>query len=275
MNSISTSDGMRLAFDDVGEGPPVILTHGWVVGGEMWEAVAARLAAGHRAVSVDRRGCGRSDRPSHGFDLDTLADDLRAFLDALDVREATLVAHSVGGAEAVRMLARHGAGRIARLVLVGTTTPGPPQEAQPNADTLDELVGGMLHDQPAYVRAGVPGFFGDTDAVSPELADWAVGLTLRASLAASIGIMSTGASTDTSADVAACPVPTLLLHGDADASAPLELTGRPTAEALPEARLELYAGAAHGLPLTHPERIAADIRSFVIPANAAALAGGR
>ena len=264
MNSITTSDGIRLAFDDVGAGPPVVLTHGWVVGGELLELVAARLAAaGLRAISVDRRGCGHSDRPGAGFDLDTLADDLAELLEGLDLRDATLVAHSVGGAEAVRMLARHGAARTARLVLVASTTPGPPPDLAPDAAALDELVGGMLDDRPGYVRAGVPGFFGDVDAISPDLVEWGVGLALRASLTASIGVMTAGATTDVAADVAACPVPALVLHGDGDATAPIDLTARPTAQALPDGRLEVYPGAAHGLPLTHPARVAEDILSFV------------
>lgn len=263
MNTITTRNGIQIAFDDVGEGPPVVLTHGWGVGREMWEYAAARVAgAGMRAISVDRRGCGLSDRPSHGFDFDTLADDLAAVFEALDLQDATLVAHSLGGAEAVRALSRHGADRVGRLVLVATTTPGPPAGAQPDEAALEELVGGLRVDRPAYVRAGVPRFFGDPEAVSPEMADWAVGLTLRASPQASIGLMEAMATTDTSADVSACPVPALVLHGDSDASAPLELTGRPTAELLPDARLVVYEGAAHGLPLTHAERIAFDVLQF-------------
>lgn len=265
MNTITTRNAVQLAFDDTGApGRCVVLTHGWVLGGEMWELVAARLMQAEcRAISVDRRGCGRSDRPSRGFDLDTLADDLASFLEALDLHDVTLVAHSMAGSEAVRMLARHGAGRISRLVLVATTTPGPPPEARPDAAALDQLVGGMRHDRPAYVRAGVPGFFGDEGAISRDLADWGVGLALRASLVASVEIMATGATTDVSSDVANCPVPTLVLHGDADASAPLQLTGRRTAEALPDGRLMVYEGAAHGLPLTHPDRIAADVLAFM------------
>lgn len=263
MNSIDTPNGIRIAFDDIGEGPPVVLTHGWVVGREMWEYAAARIAAaGMRAISVDRRGCGGSDRPGDGYDFDTLADDLAAVIEALDLRDATLVAHSLAGGEAVRMLARHGADRVGRLVLVATSTPGTPAAAQPDEAALEEIVGGLRVDRPAYVRAGVPGFFGGSDTVSAEMADWAVGLVLRASAQASIGLMEAMITTDTSADVAACPVPALVIHGDADASAPLELTARPTAELVPDARLEVYEGGPHGLPLTHAERIAADVVEF-------------
>jgi len=263
MNEITTPNRVRIAFDDIGDGPPVVLTHGWVVGREMWEYTAACLAAaGMRAISIDRRGCGLSDRPSQGFDFDTLADDLAAVIEALDLQDATLVAHSVGGGEAVRMLSRHGAGRVGRLVLVATTTPGAPAEAQPDEAALEELLGGLRVDRPAYVRAGVPGFFGGPEVVSAEMADWAVGLTLRASYQASIKLLEAMATTDTSEDVSSCPVPALVLHGDSDASAPLELTGRPTADMLPRGRLEIYNGAPHGLPLTHAEQVAADVLEF-------------
>ncbi len=263
MNELTTPDGIRLGFDAVGSGPPVVFTHGWVVGREMWEPVAARVArAGACAISVDRRGCGRSDRPASGFDLDTLADDLAAVLQALDLRDVTLVAHSVGGAEAVRMLARHGAERVGRLVLVASTTPGPPAGQAPDEAAVADALAGLELDRPAWVRAGVPGFFGGPDVVSRELADWAVGLVLRASLQASVGVMEAGMTTDVSADVAALGVPALVLHGDADQSAPLDLTGRPTAARAPGARLEVYEGGAHGLPLTDPDRVAADVISF-------------
>lgn len=270
MNEITTPSGTRLAIDQVGEGPPVVLTHGWVVGGEMWEYVAARLAAaGMRAIAIDRRGCGRSDHPAGGYNFDTLADDLTSVMAALELRDATLVAHSLAGAEAVRTLGRGGAERVGRLVLVASTTPGPPPGAAPDKPALEELVGGLQVDRPAYVRAGVPGFFGGGDDVSPEMAEWAVGLTLRASLTASVALMELGATTDVSADVASCPVPALVLHGDADASAPLELTGRPTAALLPDARLEVYPGAPHRLPLTHAARVAEDVIAFSRAAVAA------
>jgi non-heme chloroperoxidase len=263
MRTIKTPDGIRIAFDDIGDGPPVVLTHGWVVGHEMWEYAAARMAdAGMRAITLDRRGCGLSDQPSRGYDFDTLADDLASVVKALDLRDATLVAHSVGGAEAVRALARHGAERIARLVLVATTTPGPPAGTEPDEAALEVAFGGLSVDRPAYIRAGVPGFFGGPEAVSVEMADWAVGLTLRASSQASIGLMKSMATTDTSADVATCPVPTLVIHGDQDVSAPLETTGRITADLLPDSKLLVYEDAPHGLPLTNPGQIAADVLDF-------------
>lgn len=256
--SVTTRDGVRLAVDDLGHGPPVVLTHGWVVGGEMWEYTALHLAeAGLRAISVTRRGCGRSGRPGSGYDLDTLADDLSDVLDALDLREVTLVAHSVGGAEAVRLLTRSGTGRVARLVLVATTTPGLLAD---NPAGRDSLLAGMRTDRPGYVRAGVPGFFGDT--VPHDLAEWAVALTLRASLPASLGVLAAGAATSTAEDLARCPIPALVLHGDSDNTAPLDLCGRVTAAALPDARLKVYVDAPHGLPLTHPAQLAADIAAF-------------
>lgn len=263
MNEIITADGTRIAYDIVGDGPPAVLTHGWIVGKEMWECVAARLATGGmQAISIDRRGCGHSGRPATGFDIDTFADDLAAVFDGLELRDATLVAHSVGGCEAVRMLTRHGAQRVARLTLVSSTTPGPPANKRPDEAAIAAAVAGLDTDRPAYLRAGVPGFFGGPEVVSRDLADWAVSLCMRATLTASIGVMTTDMTTDVSADVAQIPVPTLVLHSTDDLSAPLDLTGRRTAALAPDGRLEFYDKGGHGLPLTCPDRVAADILSF-------------
>jgi non-heme chloroperoxidase len=264
MDDIKAADGTRITYESVGEGAPVVLTHGWVMGAAMWERVAIDLArAGFRAIAIDRRGCGRSDRPPAGFDIDTLADDLNLVFEVLDLRDATLVAHSIGGAEAVRMFSRHGADRVARLVLVATTTPGTPVDQQPDAAALDAAFADLRADRPAYLRAGIPGFFGSPPAASTDTIDWALGLAAEASLPASVGLMEAIATTDLSADVAACPLPALVIHGDADTSAPIDLTGRPTAELLPGARLETYPGAPHGIPLTHAPRLALDLSAFV------------
>lgn len=264
MTYLNADDGTQLAIEDLGgPGPVVVLTHGWVLGAGSWEQVARRLSTdGYRTISIDRRGCGRSDRPGGGYDIDTLADDLATVLDTLEVEDVTLVAHSVAGAEAVRMLSRTGSDRVGRLVLVAPTTPGAPPEAQPGADAIAAAQAELLIDRPAYIRDGVAGFFGSEDAASPAMVQWAVGLALDSSLTASLEIMRTTLTADVAADVAACPIPTSVIHGEADPTAPIEFTGRPTAELIPDAELHVIPGAAHGLPLTHPDTLAEAIRAF-------------
>jgi pimeloyl-ACP methyl ester carboxylesterase len=232
----------------------------------MWEyQMTALTERGYRCLGIDRRGSGRSTSGRAGFGLDQLADDLAGALDQLGVRGATLVAHSMGGPEAVRMLARHGSDRVAHLVLVASITPALVR-SQDNPDGLpaiayDEMVAGLRADKPAYLAAMAPGFFGGEEAVSPELIRWGVGLAARASLRSCIELTRTQTVADVRADVARIATPTLVLHGDADVAAPLELCGRRTAGGIAGSRLVVYPGGPHGLPLSaaYKERLTEDI----------------
>ena len=268
-DTVHTDDGARLHIEDWGSGPPVVFTHGWALGAEMWEYQMTALAAeGRRCIGIDRRGCARSTPGSEGFGHDRLADDLALVLETLDLRGATLVAHSMAAGEAVRMFARHGAGRVERLVLVSPTTPRVLQ-APDNPDGIprvvfDEMVAGLAADKPAYLAAAAPGFFGGDEACSPELLLWGLALAGRASLRASIELVRTFSEADSRDDLAAVTVPTLVVHGTEDASAPLELCGRPTAAGIHGSRLEVYSGGPHGLPLArgHKDRLTADLLAF-------------
>jgi pimeloyl-ACP methyl ester carboxylesterase len=219
--------------------------------------MAALSERGLRCIGVDRRGCGRSSRPGHGYDFDTLADDLAAVLDALDLTDVTLVAHSIGACEAARYLSRHGAGRIARVALVGTMTPFIGEAVPP--DAFDEMIGALGVDRGAYLAAAAPAFFGTE--VSPEMLAWGVGLAMRSSLKATIELVRTFSTESVRDDLAAFTMPTLLLHGAADQTAPLEATARPTVEAIPHAELRVYE-TGHGLFVTERERLDEDLLAF-------------
>lgn len=266
---ITTTDGARLHFEDWGDGAPVVFTHGWTVGHELWERqMTASADAGRRAVGIDRRGCGRSTTGRDGFGLDRLADDLAEVLAALDLQAVTLIAHSMGAAEAVRMFARHGGERIARLVLVAPTTPRPATAPDhphgiPTA-VFDGMVTGLTADKPAYLAAAAPAFFGGAGSVSPEMLAWGVALAGRASLRTAVALVRTFSQADQRDELAAVDIPTLVVHGDADASAPLELCGQPTAAAIRDAHLLVYPDAPHGLPLSadHAARLSEDLLAF-------------
>ena len=123
-NRITSHDGTRLWVEQWGAGPPVLLLHAWGCSTRMWDLqVPVLVGAGHHVVAIDRRGHGRSDVPGGGYDLDSLADDVAAVLDALDLHEAVVVGHSAGAQEAVRCVTRHGAGRVGGLVLSAPVTP--------------------------------------------------------------------------------------------------------------------------------------------------------
>ena len=270
MQFVATGDGTSLFYKDWGTGEPVVFVHGGQLGADMWEYQMTPLAGqGLRCIAYDRRGCGRSSQPGHGYDVDTLADDLAAVIERLDLRAVTLVGHSNGGGDIARYLSRHGADRVVRAVLVGSTTPFL-LKTEDNPDgvdksAFDETVAALSTDRPRFFAAGAPPFFGvglPNVSVSPEMVQWGVGLALRASPLATIAMTRTFAETDFRPDMESFTVPTLVIHGAGDAFAPLDLCGRKTAQAIPGSRLEVY-DSGHGLFITEKERLNRDLLAFV------------
>jgi non-heme chloroperoxidase len=264
-------DGTRLFYQDWGTGRPVVFIHGWAIGAGMWEYQMTPLAGrGLRCIAYDRRGCGRSAQPGHGYDFDTFADDLAALLSHLDLREVTLIGHSMGAGEVARYLSRHGTHRVARAALVAATlpfalkTPDNPDGA--DGQVFDHMVAELAKDRPRYLAASTASFFGvgrPGISVSTEMMEWGVRLALQASPLATIAMVRAMSETDFRPDIRAFTVPTLIVHGDADDSAPLDFTARKLARLIRGSRLEVYAGAPHGLFITHRERFNADLGAFV------------
>jgi len=268
--SVRTRDWTTIFYKEWGTGKPVVFVHGWALNSDMWQYQMTFLAAQNlRCVAYDRRGHGRSGQPGRGYDYDTLADDLAALIGHLDLREVTLVGHSMGGGEIVRYLSRHGAGRVARAVLLAATLPFPLKTAD-NPDGVEEarfedLRAALGKDAPHWFASGAPGFFGaglPGGSVSPEMSQWGVNLCLQTSLKAMIDCNRALAGTDFRGELRKITVPTLVIHGDSDQSAPLDLTGRKTARLIPGSQLKVYEGAPHGLFITHMERLNGDLLAF-------------
>jgi non-heme chloroperoxidase len=264
-NLVPAAGGAQLFCRDWGEGAPIVFLSGWGLPSDSWSYTMAPLAAsGFRCIAFDRRGHGRSGDPGRGYDYDTLADDLAAVLDALDVKNGTLVAHSMSGGEAVRYLRKHGSARIGRLALVGTTLPFLTKSAD-NPDGVDpaifeQLRNSWAQDFPRWLQANArPFFLPDT---SDALMNWGMGLMQQTSLQAILECNRAMTQTDFRPELQKLTVPALVIHGDKDASAPLALTGARAARLLPNAQLKVYAGP-HGLPITHARQLAEDIRGFI------------
>jgi pimeloyl-ACP methyl ester carboxylesterase len=266
-----TDDQTSLYYTDWGTGSPVVFIHGWCVGSGMWEYQTTFLADhGLRCIAYDSRGCGRSSQPDHGYDHDTFADDLATLIETLDLHDVTLVAHSMGANYVTRYLSQHGGERVARVALVAPTTPFLLKTGD-NPDGLDKelydsLIAGLRADRPHFAAISAPSFLsGDrgSGVVSPEMLQWLVDLFMQASPKATIDMVPLMAETDFRPEMDAFTMPTLIVHGDCDTSAPLELSGRKTAAAIVGSELRIYKGAAHGLFITHKDRLNADLLAFV------------
>jgi len=266
---IETRDGQRLFYKDWGRGRPVVFLAAWALPSDMWDYQMVPLSEqGLRCVAYDRRGHGRSSHAGGGYDYDTLADDLAMLLDSLDLRDVTLVGMSMAGGEMVRYLTRHGAGRIARLVFVATAaTPFPTQTADnPHgipAERFEHLRRNiLLRDYPKWLEDNRPPFF--VPDTSPQIQEWIRTLMLGTSMKAVIECSRSMSSTDFRAELARIRVPALVIHGDKDVSAPVHLTGGPTAQLISGAELRVYEGAPHGLFVTHMARLTEDLRAFAL-----------
>jgi non-heme chloroperoxidase len=271
MPFIETRDGTRLFYKDWGDGDAVLFVHGWVLGADMWEYQMAPLATqGLRCIAYDLRGCGRSEQPGHGYDPDTLAGDLAAVIEHLDLREVTLVGHSMGTGQIVRYLSRHHTGRVARVAFTATTLPfllrTDDNPAGLDATTFEDTLAAVADDRPGFAAGVADLWFGNGlpgVSVSAELQHWLIGLFMRASARAAIEMYREFTATDFRADTSAVPVPTLIVHGDSDAMAPVDLTARRAAAAVPQSRLTIYRNASHGLFVSHKQRLNADLVTFI------------
>ncbi|MEO6069214.1 MAG: alpha/beta hydrolase [Chitinophagaceae bacterium] len=276
MKSITTKDAktgeeINIAYSDYGKGKPVVLIHGWPLSREMWEYQLNDLVgAGLRVVKYDRRGFGKSSKPWDGYDYDSLAADLNALMENLDLKEATLVGFSMGGGEVVRYLTNHGASRVSRIVLISSVTPYLLQ-TDDNPEGVDGGVFADMMDKMKEDRIGFLDDFGKTffgvsmlsHPVSAPLLEYYRMLASFASNRSTEQCAVSFAETDFRKDVAAITVPTLIIHGDADHTVPIDASGDRTAKMIEGAEYKVYEGAPHGLFYTHKDQLNADLVSFI------------
>lgn len=263
---IDRADGTALFYRDWGTGRPLVFVASAALSSAMWAYQMVPLTrAGFRCVAFDRRGHGRSSDPGRGYDFDTLADDLAAVMDALDLRNATLIGHSTGCGEIVRYLTRHGSGRVRRIALLAPTTPFLLKTAD-NPNGIDRAAceavrAAWLRDYPKWLSENERPFV--MPETSQHLIDWCKSLMLETSLQAAIECHIAATETDFRPELARIEIPALIVQGTADVSAPIDLTGRATARLIRGSELKVYDGAPHGLFLTHVERLNADLLRFV------------
>lgn len=271
MPYITTTDGTRLFYKDWGAGRPVVLSHGWPSNADAWDAqMVALVRNGFRVIAHDRRGHGRSDQPSGGNDIDTYADDLAALMNALDLEGATLVGHSIGGAEVVRYISRHGTARVARAVLIAAPVPLMARtETNPAGvplEIFDGIRNALAENRSQFFKDLAIPFYGFNRPQSPASqsvidAFWAQSMT--GGILAQYACVREFSEVDFTEDLKQLTVPTLLLHGDDDQNVPVEMSSRPAASLIPNAELKVYAGGSHGLIATHASQVNKDLVAFI------------
>ncbi|OPG03653.1 alpha/beta hydrolase [Streptomyces sp. GKU 895] len=272
MPFVTASDGAQIYYKDWGTGRPVVLSHGWPLNSDSWEAQQLFLAGhGYRVIAHDRRGHGRSTQTWHGNEMNTYADDLATLIDTLDLRDATLVGFSTGGGEVARYIGRHGTSRVAQVVLVSAVPPfmlrtddnpgGVPIE------TFDAIRAGSLADRSQLYHDLADGpFFGNNRPgadVSPGIrkAFWLQ--SMQAGHRGAYECIAAFSATDFRTDLDAVDVPALVIHGDDDQVVPSEVGGKASAARIKNATLKVYPGAPHGITDTHKEQLGADLLEFL------------
>ncbi len=271
MNTVQTTDQTRLYVKDWGEGPPVILIHGWPLSADSWDDQAMAIAAaGHRVIAYDRRGFGRSTQPWSGYGYDTLADDLAAVIQQSGAKDATLVGFSMGGGEVARYMARHGGHSVVKCALLSSILPfrlkTGDNPAGTGQATFDQTALALNTDRALFFSGFFKTFFGENSeerTVSTELLEWARSIALQASLKATIECMRSFSSTDFRPDLAAINVPTLLIHGTEDKTVPIAASSRLAAQSIAQSTLIEYDGAPHGLFATDKDRLTGDLLAFL------------
>lgn len=257
---VTVAGGHQLFVRDWGKGQPVVLLAGWGMDSRIWgETMVALGDAGLRTVAYDRRGHGRST-DFGPFDYDSLADDLAAVLDSLDLRNVILVAHSGAGGEAIRYVTRHGKDRLARIILVGATGPrmlaGPGQSDGVTPAMLDGLTAQLATDLSGWIDENIAPF---APGASTRANDWMATMLLDCSRRAIVAFQREVVQVDLCTETVALDLPVAIIHGDQDVSAPIDLTARRYAAQIRDSELLVYEGVAHGVMVTHCARLVADI----------------
>ena len=271
MSTITTKDGTEIYYKDWGEGPLVTFSHGWPLNADMWDAQMLFLVHnGFRTIAHDRRGHGRSSQASNGNDMDGYADDLAALIEALDLKDATLVGHSTGGGEVARYIGRHGTERVARAVLIAAVpplmlkTPANP-EGLP-IKIFDGLRTGLFNDRSQTYRDFAAAFYGANRPgakVSQGVLDQFWLWSMQSGLKNAYESIKAFSETDFTEDLKKFDVPTLVLHGEDDQIVPVKNSAAKSTRLIKGAKEIYYPGAPHGITATHGDQINAELLAFL------------
>jgi non-heme chloroperoxidase len=265
------SGSIDLYYEDHGRGQPVVLIHGYPLSSRAWDKqVPVLLEDGHRVITYDRRGFGKSSQPVTGYDYDTFASDLNALLEALDLRDIVLAGHSMGSGEVTRYLGRYGSARVAKGVLI---SPIPPFLLQ-TSDNPEGLPGSMFDgfmqaardDAPAWMKGFLDNFFnidkfgGNKVSDQAYQANW--NIAASASATAAVACVATW-ETDFRGDLPKIDVPMLVIQGDDDRVLPYPKTGQRLPGMIRDLQVDVIEGGPHAIAWTHADQVNAALLKFM------------
>ncbi len=265
------SGSIDLYYEDHGAGQPVVLIHGYPLSCRGWDKqVPVLLEDGHRVITYDRRGFGKSSQPTTGYDYDTFASDLAALLEALDLHDIILAGHSMGTGEVTRYLGRYGSARVAKGVLV---SPIPPflLQAPDNTEGLpgsmfDGFIQAARDDTPAWMKGFLDNFYNmdkfGGSRVSEQAYQTSFNIAVSASAAAAVACIPTW-ETDFRSDLPKIDVPMLVIQGDDDRVLPYPKTGQRLPGTLKDLQMDVIEGGPHGIAWTHADQVNAALLKFI------------
>lgn len=262
---------VELNYVDYGQGKPVVLIHGWPLDLQSWEYQLAELPLhGVRVIAYDRRGFGKSSKPWDGYNYDTLADDLKAVLDELDLQDVTLVGFSMGGGEVARYMSRHQGARVSKVAFISAVTPfmlkTPDNPTGVDKSTFDDMITNVGKDRFGFLSDFGKKFFGAgvlSHPVSQGTLDWSASLAFPASPRATSQCVKAFGETDFRQDLATIKVPTLFIYGTSDDIVPPATGAEAAAPLVPGSQLVAYDGEPHGLNITSKDRLNRDLLTFI------------
>ena len=270
-NTITTKDATKIYYKDWGKGPVVTFSHGWPLSSDAWDGQMLFLVQnGFRVVAHDRRGHGRSSQASSGNDMDGYADDLAAVIEALDLKDVTLVGHSTGGGEVARYIGRHGTKRVAKAVLIAAVPPVMLKSAtNPEGlpmEVFDGMRSGLTKDRSQFYKDLALSFYGANRQgakVSQGILDQFWLWSMQAGLKNAYESIKAFSETDFTEDLKKIDVPTLVMHGEDDQIVPVKDAAVKSARLIKGAKEIYYPGAPHGLTATLQDKVNADLLAFL------------
>jgi non-heme chloroperoxidase len=271
MSTITVQDGTTIYYKDWGKGPVVTFSHGWPLCSDAWDGQMHFLAEnGFRVVAHDRRGHGRSSQPWSGNDMNGYADDLAAVIEALDLKDLTLVGHSTGGGEVARYIGRHGTKRVAAAVLIAAVPPiMVKSDSNPEGlpiELFDGLRSGLAKDRSQFWKDFAISFYGANRPgakVSQGMLDQFWLWSMQGGLKNVYDSIKAFSETDFTEDLKKFDVPTLVMHGEDDQIVPIKDSAKKSARLIKGAQEIYYPGRPHGLTATHQDEVNADLLKFV------------